>query len=245
MMVYGMVTSNHQKRSSKLLGVASTDAPKSVSHRFKALFLVQLHQQLLFRFLPYTLVDTAYTSTMSGQASYAYDASAHAAAQAAAQAAGTSTAADPYAAFYYWDPAQNNYAFDYDSYYTTYGYPDQAAYGAAGPSTSGTSYDPNFAADANAQASAYMPTPEGAAAANGTAANAEKKKGRLQKGETRQTVLRKAAGILWEDETLLEWDPCECHRLKSIAVNLGQGCRLGAPLTFMSAMLPSKLGQYG
>lgn len=31
--------------------------------------------------------------------------------------------------------------------------------------------------------------------------------GKLKKGETRETVLRKAAGKVWEDPTLLEWDP--------------------------------------
>jgi len=36
--------------------------------------------------------------------------------------------------------------------------------------------------------------------------------GRLKRGEKRETVLRKAAGKLWEDQTLLEWDPSECER---------------------------------
>lgn len=31
--------------------------------------------------------------------------------------------------------------------------------------------------------------------------------GKLRRGETRPTVLRRAAGKIWEDQTLLEWDP--------------------------------------
>lgn len=34
--------------------------------------------------------------------------------------------------------------------------------------------------------------------------------GGLKKGETRETVLRKSVGKLYEDQTLLEWDPGEC-----------------------------------
>lgn len=33
--------------------------------------------------------------------------------------------------------------------------------------------------------------------------------GKLKRGEKRETVLRKAAGKLWEDRSLLEWDPSE------------------------------------
>ena len=32
--------------------------------------------------------------------------------------------------------------------------------------------------------------------------------GKLAKGGKRTTVLRKGAGKVWEDQTLLEWDPC-------------------------------------
>lgn len=31
--------------------------------------------------------------------------------------------------------------------------------------------------------------------------------GALKKGQTRETVLRKSVGKLYEDQTLLEWDP--------------------------------------
>lgn len=33
--------------------------------------------------------------------------------------------------------------------------------------------------------------------------------GKLAKGGKRTTVLRKGAGKVWEDQTLLEWNPCE------------------------------------
>ena len=32
--------------------------------------------------------------------------------------------------------------------------------------------------------------------------------GKLAKGGKRTTVLRKGAGKVWEDQTLLEWNPC-------------------------------------
>lgn len=35
--------------------------------------------------------------------------------------------------------------------------------------------------------------------------------GKLAKGGKRTTVLRKGGGRVWEDQTLLEWNPCECH----------------------------------
>jgi hypothetical protein len=33
--------------------------------------------------------------------------------------------------------------------------------------------------------------------------------GKLAKGGKRTTVLRKGAGKVWEDQTLLEWNPCK------------------------------------
>lgn len=33
--------------------------------------------------------------------------------------------------------------------------------------------------------------------------------GKLAKGGKRTTVLRKGGGKVWEDQTLLEWNPCE------------------------------------
>jgi hypothetical protein len=38
--------------------------------------------------------------------------------------------------------------------------------------------------------------------------------GKLAKGGKRTTVLRKGGGKVWEDQTLLEWNPCSysyCH----------------------------------
>lgn len=35
--------------------------------------------------------------------------------------------------------------------------------------------------------------------------------GKLAKGGKRTTVLRKGAGKVWEDQTLLEWNPCASH----------------------------------
>ena len=35
--------------------------------------------------------------------------------------------------------------------------------------------------------------------------------GKLAKGGKRTTVLRKGAGKVWEDQTLLEWNPCQHH----------------------------------
>lgn len=34
--------------------------------------------------------------------------------------------------------------------------------------------------------------------------------GKLAKGGKRTTVLRKGGGKVWEDQTLLEWNPCKC-----------------------------------
>lgn len=41
--------------------------------------------------------------------------------------------------------------------------------------------------------------------------------GKVEKGGKRVTVLRKGAGRVWEDQTLLEWDPsgCSCSTIES------------------------------
>lgn len=36
--------------------------------------------------------------------------------------------------------------------------------------------------------------------------------GKVAKGGKRTTVLRKGAGKVWEDQTLLEWNPCKWRR---------------------------------
>lgn len=45
--------------------------------------------------------------------------------------------------------------------------------------------------------------------------------GKLAKGGKRTTVLRKGGGKVWEDQTLLEWNPCEC--LQIILLKLAHG----------------------
>jgi hypothetical protein len=43
--------------------------------------------------------------------------------------------------------------------------------------------------------------------------------GKLAKGGKRMTVLRKGAGKTWEDQTLLEWNPCMLFSLSTCAFN--------------------------
>lgn len=134
---------------------------------------------------------------------------------------GSSSSTDPYQQFYYWDVTANNWAFDYDSYYATYGHPQAGG------------YDPSYAAEASTQASAYGGAPMTGAFPGATdvyGAPQEKKKragpgpkdeegnpiaGKLKPGQTRETVLRKRVGKVYEDQTLLEWDPCKCDELRS------------------------------
>ncbi|TKY84864.1 hypothetical protein EX895_005944 [Sporisorium graminicola] len=150
-----------------------------------------------------------------------------------------STADDPYAPFYYWDASANNWAFDYTSYYATYGYPADyytasGGDGASFSSTAAAAYsDPSSAANPyyfdyqNQQQQQPQQPPTApydsvvdpfAPASSSSAAAASKEEsrydehgriipGKLRKGEMRPTVLRRAAGKLWEDQTLLEWDP--------------------------------------
>lgn len=44
--------------------------------------------------------------------------------------------------------------------------------------------------------------------------------GKLAKGGKRTTVLRKGGGKVWEDQTLLEWNPGECYRLNYQALSI-------------------------
>lgn len=83
-----------------------------------------------------------------------------------------------------------------------YAQPAHPAYPQYPATPAGPSFDPSFAAQASAYSSdAYLappagpgPGPEGAKAAK-------------PKPEGRKTVLRKGGGEVWEDQTLLEWDP--------------------------------------
>ncbi|GAA5998172.1 uncharacterized protein JCM10292_002372 [Rhodotorula paludigena] len=85
------------------------------------------------------------------------------------------------------------------AYYGAYAGAPGAGYPAAGPSAgpaypAAGAYDPNFAQ----QSSIY--TPE--------AANSKKAIAQVgNKGKARTTVLRKGGGEVWEDQSLLEWDP--------------------------------------
>lgn len=128
-----------------------------------------------------------------------------------------SSSTDPYAPFYYWDPNTNDWAFDYTSYYASYGYPTEYTQPATQPAP--TQYDANHHP---IDASTTYPSSSSAGVSAGPSSHpaaalpAESPKydangylipGKLQRGETRQTVLRRAAGKLWEDQTLLDWDP--------------------------------------
>ncbi|PWN39451.1 RNA-binding domain-containing protein [Ceraceosorus guamensis] len=142
---------------------------------------------------------------------------------------------DPYAAFYYWDQNSNNWAFNYDAFYAAYpqGLPGSssahqgAPYDASAYATQSSAYGsaPGSAfSGVGASSSAQWSAPQGHgadAALDPSSGKAKKEKrqigpkdkdgnqlaGQLKRGETRQTVLRKAVGKLYEDQTLLEWDP--------------------------------------
>ncbi|WFD36672.1 hypothetical protein MCUN1_003559 [Malassezia cuniculi] len=108
---------------------------------------------------------------------------------------------DPYAPFYYWDAAAGKWEFDYDGFYRSQN--AQASTSAAGSSSSSGAVTTNVDLVQQAQQSAaYEPKPE-RKSANATTRIA----GHLEKGQTRETVIRRAAGKMWEDQTLLDWDP--------------------------------------
>jgi hypothetical protein len=135
----------------------------------------------------------------------------------AGAASSSSTAGDPYAPFYYWDANANDWAFDYASYYASYGYPaDYYTGGCAASADYDANHRPNWAAetayDANHRpVAAWAEQPAAAARAPAEEQRFDEHgraiPGKLKRGETRTTVLRRAAGKLWEDQTLLEWDP--------------------------------------
>lgn len=63
-------------------------------------------------------------------------------------------------------------------------------------------YIPTFDPEAAQQAQAYVP--------GGKTTDKEGKKPvKYTKDGKRETVIRKAGGKVWEDRTLVEWDPCE------------------------------------
>ncbi|WFD32295.1 hypothetical protein MSPP1_003340 [Malassezia sp. CBS 17886] len=116
-------------------------------------------------------------------------------------APGTSTMGgdDPYAPANasYWDGATNRWEFDYESFYKAQG----AAASSAAARTNVTVTN-NDLHRQELQATVYDYDARRAK----RDANFQGP-GHLNKGETRETVLRRAAGKLWEDPTLLEWDP--------------------------------------
>ncbi len=192
---------------------------------------------------------------------YASGSSTSAGASAGAGAASTSD--DPYAPFYYWDASANNWAFDYNSYYATYGYPaeyytqDGASTSAAGayagyPTAADNPYyyaqqqqsSSSSAAPAAAQSDTFVdpftskPTTSSQAAKDEDRYDEQGRliPGKLRKGETRPTVLRRAAGKIWEDQTLLDWDPT--HKRLFIG-DLAMTSRTKRSLLLLTDILPS------
>ncbi|GAA5884899.1 hypothetical protein JCM6882_007143 [Rhodosporidiobolus microsporus] len=81
-------------------------------------------------------------------------------------------------------------------------YPGAAGYPAAGDSYAGPSLPAGSGGyDMNAAQQASIYTPEASKSNNNAVVAAG------QKGKARTTVLRKGGGEVWEDQSLLEWDP--------------------------------------
>ena len=104
---------------------------------------------------------------------------------------------DIYTPFYYWDGVANQWAFDYEGFYKTHGYPESAT--AAKQRAEPTSAE-LYQQQLQSSVYDYVPTRAGRS-------TQVKVAGHLKKGETRETVIRRAGGKLWEDRSLLEWDP--------------------------------------
>lgn len=100
--------------------------------------------------------------------------------------------------------AQQSLAYNYK--------PDQAASSAAGPSGAGL---PGAGAGAGASAAAGAgaatdPATQGYMGPDGKWVHPPKPTKKAAQGK-RETVIRSKGGRVWEDQTLLEWDPCECR----------------------------------
>lgn len=71
-------------------------------------------------------------------------------------------------------------------------------------------YDPEMAQ----QAQAYVPggaTGAGkSSSSSATDKDGKKPPVKYTKDGKRETVIRKSGGRVWEDRTLVDWDPCEC-----------------------------------
>ncbi|GAA5876766.1 hypothetical protein JCM1840_002038 [Sporobolomyces johnsonii] len=113
---------------------------------------------------------------------------------------------NPYAAYssHPYSPAASSSSATapYPPYPAAPAYPPTSAYPTAAYSAPAPVAGPSIPAgyDANAAQQASIYTPEAAKTAQGPAAPAGK-------GKARTTVLRKGGGEVWEDQSLLEWDP--------------------------------------
>lgn len=100
----------------------------------------------------------------------------------------------------YWDANAAKWEFDYDGFYRAQAGAGTSAGTSAGASAAGTTTTADLVQQAQ-QSSAYEPKERRSTNA------APRIAGHLEKGQTRETVIRRAAGKMWEDQTLLDWDP--------------------------------------
>lgn len=126
----------------------------------------------------------------------------------------------------YWDPAASNWAFDYNGYYATYGYPQQGASVGAAPaaptsaapyssSSSASTFQPvptatpafNPGADPSSSSTGPIRAKKPTASAGPKDASGNPLSGTLKRGEKRMTVLKSGPEGAYEDATLLEWNP--------------------------------------
>lgn len=157
----------------------------------------------------------------------------------------------------YWDAAANNWAFDYNGYYATYGYPQQGSAGGASssayPASSATVAPTNniFASAAPATSSSSS------AAAGGAAQTAEEKRrkaitggardaqgnalaGSLKRGEHRTTVIRKGPNGDYEVSSTAA--RCERNSKLTVVYPMLSRSRIppfsnGIPLTNVSSLV--------
>ena len=118
---------------------------------------------------------------------------------------------NPYSQSYY--QQQQSSAYDVNPYHQPYSGPSYHIPGA--PSTHSAPVPANayeYDVGILAQQSVYVP---GAMSDKRGGAG-----GKLAKGGKRTTVLRKGAGKVWEDQTLLEWSPCAFRCFSATCVNL-------------------------
>lgn len=116
---------------------------------------------------------------------------------------------------------QQQAGFDVNPYYKPYQGP---SYPIAGSSSSHSAPVPANAYEYDvgilAQQSVYVP---GAMIDKRGGAG-----GKLAKGGKRTTVLRKGGGKVWEDQTLLEWNPCEFYFHSSVLLFTDNQLELGS-----------------